>query len=174
MIDSHFVSTSFTPIVLISACGLITPSLYSRLGEILNRIRLFHHQKIEFLKNLHEHDTDEQQMLLDMLDSQIEQLTDKAKMIKKGLYCLLGAIAAFLFCSVLAGAAELHEWINMAAFGMGMIGVSLFLIGLAWAMRELSLSLTPLEEESHHLKVVTAHYLAKSRGAKKLKIAESA
>ena len=174
MIDSHLLSSSFTPIVLISACGLVTPSLYSRLGEILNRIRLFHHQKIELLKNLHEHELDEQQMLLDMIDSQIEQVTDKAKMIKKGLYCLLAAIAAFLVCSVLAGAAELHEWVSMAAFGMGMVGVTLFLVGLAWAMRELSLSLTPLEEESEHLKVVTAHYLAKSRMGRKLKIAESA
>lgn len=173
MINSHVLSSSFTPVVLISACGLITPSLYNRLGEILNRIRLVHHQKIELLKNLHEHELEEQQMLLDMLDLQIDQITDKAKMVRKGLVCLLAAIAAFLFCSVLAGAAEIHPWLSMAGFGMGLIGVSLFLIGLAWAMRELSLSLTPLEQESDHLRIVTAHYLAKSRG-RKLKVAESA
>ena len=174
MDNTHLLSSSFTPIVLISACGLITPSLYSRLGEILVRIRAIHHQKIELLKNLHEHELEEQQMLLDMLDAQIEQVTDKAQMIKKALYCLLSAIAAFLFCSVFAGAAELGEWISSAALAMGVIGVGLFLVGLAWAMRELSLSLSPLEQEGAHLKVVTAHYLAKSRNSKRFKIVESA
>ena len=109
-----------------------------------------------------------------MLDVQIEQVTDKAQMIKKALYCLLSAIAAFLFCSVFAGAAELGEWISSAALAMGVIGVGLFLVGLAWAMRELSLSLSPLEQEGAHLKVVTAHYLAKSRNSKRFKIVESA
>lgn len=160
--------------MLISACGLITPSLYSRLGEILARIRSIHHQKIELLKNLHDHDIDEQQMLLEILDSQIEQVTDKARMIKNGLYCLLAAIAAFLFCSVFAGAAELNEWLGTAALGLGILGIGLFLNGLRWAMREISLSLSPLEQENAHLKVVTAHYLAKSRSVKVMKFSKSA
>ena len=174
MNNDHLLSSAFAPIVLISACGLITPSLYSRLGEILARIRTFHHQKIDLLKTLHEHDFEEQQMLLAMLDAQIEQVTEKARMVKQGLHCFLAAIAAFLFCSVLAGAAELHPWISMAAFGTGILGICLFLMGLGWAMWELSLSLTPLEQESRHLKVVTAHYLAKSKESKRFKVAETA
>lgn len=170
---TQLLSTSFTPIVLISACGLITPSLYSRLGELLSRIRLVHHQKIELLKNLHEHEFDEQQMLMDMLDSQSEQITDKARMVKNGLNSLLTAIAAFLFCSVLTGAEELNDWIATAALGMWILGVLLFIVGLSWAMWELSLSLEPLEAEKQHLKVVTEIYLAKSRCARTRKVAES-
>ena len=173
-IAAQLLSSSFTPIVLISACGLITPSLYSRLGELLSRIRLVHHQKIELLKNLHDHEFNEQQMLIEMLDSQSEQITDKARMVKKSLNCLLTAIASFLFCSVLTGAEDLNEWIGAAALGMGILGVLLFVIGLWWAKRELSLSLEPLEAEKEHLKVVTAIYMAKSRGATSLKVAKSA
>lgn len=138
------------------------------------RIRSIHHQKIELLKNLHEHEIEEQEMLLDLLDSQIEQVTEKARIIKKGLYCLLAAIAAFLFCSVFAGAAELNDWLGTAALGMGIIGIGLFLGGLIWAMRELSLSLSPLEQENAHLNVVTAHYLAKSRSRTITKFSKSA
>ena len=165
---------SVTPAVLISACGLVTLALYSRLGVILARIRAFHQQKIELLEDLHEHEVIEQQMLLDMLNSQIVGVTVKARAIQKGLYCLLAAIAAFLFCSLFSAATVLHEWLGMVALGMGILGLSLFLVGLAWAMRELTLSLTPMEEETAYLEVLTAHHLAKSQGGKKLKVAESA
>ena len=116
----------------------------------------------------------EQQMLLGMLDSQIVGITVKARAIQKGLLCLLAAIAAFLLCSLFAGATVLHEWVGMVALGMGFLGLSLFLVGLGWAMRELTLSLSPLEEETAYLNVLTSHHLAKSQGGKRLKVAESA
>lgn len=174
MNTSHLLSVSVTPVVLISACALVTLALYSRLGTILARIRAFHQQKIELLVNLHKQDVVEQQMLLDMLDSQILEVTVKARVIQHGLYCLLAAIAAFLLCSLFAGATVLYEGVGMVALGMGVLGVSLFLVGLGWAMRELTLSLTPLEEESAYLEVLTAHHLAKSPSGKRLTIAESA
>jgi len=165
---------SVTPVVFISACGLVTLALYNARGAILAQIRAFHQQKIELLKNLHKHAVVEQEPLLDMLDSQIVEVTVKARMIQKGLYCLLAAIAAFLLCSLFAGATVLHEWVGMVALGMGFLGLSLFLIGLGWAMRELTLSLIPLEEESAYLEVLTAHHLAKSQDGKMLKVAKSA
>lgn len=156
-------SASISPVVLISACGLITLALYNRLGTILGRIRAFHQQKIELLKGFHEHDLDEQQMLLEMLDSQIDDVTHKARLIQKGLYCLLAAICSFLFCSPLAAAAVLQEWFGLAALGMNFLGISLFFFGIVWSMRELTLSLAPLEEESAYLELVTSRYLAKSQ-----------
>ena len=174
MDTSHLLSVSVTPVVLVSACGLVTLSLYNRLGIILARIRAFHQQKIELLENLHQHEVNEQQLLLDMLNSQIVGLTVKARAIQKGLYCMLAAIVVFLLCSLFSGASVLHEWIGMVALGMGFLGISLFLVGLGWAIRELTLSLTPLEEETAYLEVLTAHYMAKSQGGHKLKIADSA
>jgi hypothetical protein len=169
----HVLSASVAPVVLISACGLVTLSLYNRLGAILARIRAFHQQKIELL-TAHHHELVEQQMLLDMLDSQIVKVTTKGKAIQKGLYCLLAAIAALLLCSLFAGATVLCEWAGLVALGMGCLGLSLFLAGLGWALRELILSLTPLEEESAYLDVLTAHHLAKSQGGKRRKLADSA
>jgi hypothetical protein len=111
---------------------------------------------------------------MDMLDVQIVKVTVKARAIQKGLYCLLAAIAALLLCSLFAGATVLGEWAGIVALGTGFLGLSLFLVGLGWAMRELTLSLTPLEEESAYLAAVTAHYLAKSKSRNGLKLAESA
>jgi hypothetical protein len=174
MDTSHLLSVSVTPVVLISACGLVTLALYNRLGTILARIRAFHQQKIELLKNFHEHEVVEQQMLMDMLDSQIVGITMKARVIQKGLYCLLAAIAAFLLCCLCVGVTELHEWVGLVALAMFFLGLSLFLVGLGWAMWELKLSLSPLEEESTYLKTLAALYRAKSHGGNRLKVAESA
>jgi len=171
---SQLLSVSVTPVVLISACGLLTLALYNRLGAILARIRAFHLQKMQLLENLHELEVFEQQMLLDMLDSQIQKVTDKARVIQKALYCLLAAITAFLLCSLFAGATVLHSSAGMVALGMGVLGVSLFVAGLGWAMRELTLSLTPLEEENAYLEIVKAHKKAKSQGGNRLKVADSA
>lgn len=171
---AHVFSVSVIPVALVSACGLVTLALYSRLGTILARIRAFYQQKIELLKSLHEHEVVEQHLLMDMLDSQIVGVTEKAKLIQKGLYCLLAAMVAFLLCSLCAGATELHQWVGMVALGMGVLGMFLFLVGLGWAMWELRLSLTPLEEESAYLKALTALHLAKSQGGKRLRIAERA
>ncbi len=113
-------------------------------------------------------------MLLDLLDSQIVAVTVKARSIQKGLYFLLSAIGAFLFCSLFFGATVLHEWIGMLALGMGFLGLSLFLVGLGWAMRELTLSLTPLDEENTYLEVLTANHLAKSKGEARLMVAKRA
>lgn len=170
MDTSHLLSMSVTPVVLTSACALVTLALYNRLGAILARIRAFHQQKIELLRNLHENEY----MLVDLLDSQIVDVTVKARMIQKALYCLLTAIAAFLFCSLFSGATALHEWMGIVALALGFIGLCLFLLGIGWAMRELTLSLAPLEEETAFLEAFTAHHLAKSQGEKRLKVVERA
>jgi len=174
MDTSYMLSVSVSPVALISACGLITLALYNRLGAILARIRAFHQQKIELLDDLPEHDAGEAQMLLDLLDSQIAKVTGKAKAIQKGLYCLLSAVLAFLLCSLFAAAAVINEWAGVLAVVMHVLGLSLFLLGIVWAIGELTHSLTPLEEESSYLEVLTAHRLATSPSGKRFRMVRSA
>lgn len=165
---SHLLSASVTPVVLISACGLITLALYNRLGIILARLRAFHQQKLELLKGADERESDESQTLLDMVDSQIEKVTLKARVIQKSLYCLLAAVSAFLLCSLFAAIAILNERFSTAAVGMHFVGLLLFLAGISWAVRELTLSITPVDEENAYLETVTANHLARLHGKPKL------
>ena len=157
----RLLSISVTPVVLISACGLVLLALYNRLGAILVRIRAFHQQKIELLENAD--NGDDQVMLLKMLDSQISKVTFKAKTIQNGLYCLLSAILAFLICSLLGATTVLHKSLGVVALGMHVVGLCLFLAGIGLAIRELTLSLVPLEEENAFLEVLTIQHLARSR-----------
>lgn len=152
----HLLSISVTPVVLISACGLILLALYNRLNAILVRVRAFHQQKMTLLEEVGKSGAEERQSLLDMIDSQILKVTAKAKAIQKGLFCLLSAVVAFLLCALLAPAVLLHERIGIAAFAMHALGILLFLTGAGWAIRELSISLIPLEEESAYLEILTS------------------
>jgi len=173
---SHLLSASVTPVVLVSACGLITLALYNRLAAILSRLRAFHQQKIELLKDVDEHGLHESRTLLEMVDSQIEKVTYKARIIQKSLYCLLSAVMAFLSCSLLAAAAVLNSHFSAVALGMHFVGLLLFLAEIGWAIRELALSITPLDEENAYLETVSANHLAKCRSGKSqpYRIAESA
>src|SRR5262249_12079849 len=135
-------------------------------------LRAFHQQKIELLKDLE--GGGEQPSLLDLIDSQIRKVTGKARAVQKGLYCLLGAVLAFLLCSLLAGAAVLHESLGWAALAMHVLGISLFCAGIGWAIRELTRSLTPLEGESAYLEAWTGKRLARSQDIPKPKMARTA
>jgi hypothetical protein len=170
----HLLSVSVTPVVLISACGLVTLALYNRLGAIHARIRGFHQQKIVLLKEAKTGECAERRQMMDMLDSQIDKVTIKAKVIQNSLYCLLSAILAFLFCSLLTAATELRASIGMVALGMHVVGVILFIAGIGWAIRELTMSLTPLEEESACLEVLTTHYKARPGSRKTFRVAKRA
>ena len=167
----RLLSVSVTPVVLISACGLVILALYNRLGTILARIRAFYQQKIEMVTSLDQAKGTAHEFLLEMLDSQIAKVTAKAKAIQKGLYCLLAAILAFLICSLLGAATVFHESVGMIALGMHVLGLLLFFAGICWAIWELRLSLTPLDEERAYLEIWTAHQVAMSKRHQQIKIA---
>lgn len=170
----HSLSASVTPVVLISACGLVTLALYNRLNAVVARIRSFHQQKIELLENLHTHEPSDSQLLLELIDSQIGKVTVKAKAIQKGLYCLLAAVLAFLLCSLFEAASVWHESLGVVALGIHVLGLCLFFVGVGWAMRELTLSLTPLEEESAYLETLTNRRLAKTLNVQEITTAKAA
>lgn len=171
---SRLLSASTTPVVFISACGLVTLALYNRLGNVTARIRAFHGQKSDLLNSFSKHDSDDTTMRLEMLDSQIKAVTTKAKVIQRGLICLLTAMGMYLCCSLLAGAIVLHEIIGLAALGTEVLGTLLFLTGLGWAVREMLLSIVPLEEESAYLESLTARRLMMAKAEPDLTVTEQA
>lgn len=171
---SRLLAASVSPVVLISACGLITLALYNRLGAILARLRTFHRQKMELLAAFDRCETDEAPALLDELDSQIVQVTAKARAVRRSLYCLLSAVTAFLLCSIFAAAAVVYDPFAAPALATYFVGLLLFLAGIGWAIRELSLSITPINEESVYLETLVAAHLAKPADGRRKKSVSAA
>jgi hypothetical protein len=57
---------------------------------------------------------------------------------------------------------------------MHVLGLCLFLAGIGWAIRELTLSLMPLEEENTFLETLTARHLARLQSPSRIKTAKVA
>jgi hypothetical protein len=155
---------SITPVLMITACGLTTPSVYQRLKQVLARIHSFHHQKLALLTKADDDEDEEIDMLLKMLDGQIARVSERAKVIRCGLYCLMSAIAAFSFALLLGEVSTFNDRIALMALAMGAIGISLFLLAIRMALPELRNNLPPLEEEIAYLEIVKTHRLAKAYG----------
>lgn len=148
MQTSQLLTASTTPVVLVSACGLLLLALYNRLAAILARVRALHAQQFELLRSADSHRPEDLRELAGILDSQVRSVTGKARMVQRGLSCLLLAAAAFLCCSMLSAAAILHPWLGPLVLVIELSGIALFLLGIAAALWELSVSVTPIEELS--------------------------
>jgi hypothetical protein len=146
-------------------------ALYNRLSAILGRVRVFFSQKIELLENRGSRSMVDRQLLLTMIDSQIIKVTAKARMIQKGLFCLIGACLAFLSCSFLAAVSMINESFGIAALIAHGSGLLLFASGLVWSLRELVHSISPLEEEGAYLASLTEQHESADAD---LKIADAA
>jgi hypothetical protein len=174
MNTNHALLSTATPVALISACGLIILALYNRLSAIHARIRIFHQQKIDLLASPVNDNSESAQTLLDMIDSQIVEVTVKARAIQKGLYCQLGAVLVFLLCSSLITISAFFEQIPLVAIGLQAVGLLLFACGIGFAIQELSLSLTPLEEESAYLKTLASHHQQNKKSEPKIRVTKAA
>jgi hypothetical protein len=144
-------AVSTTPVVLVSAGGLLMLALYNRLGMILARLRAFHQQKLVLLDGLTVANLDDRRQQLAMLDQQVARVTKKARVIQSGLFFLLTATGCFLLCALLAVAATSTPHLEQLAVSVHVIGLFLFFAGILRAGRELTMSLTPLEEETRYL-----------------------
>lgn len=157
---AQVVSASVMPVVLISACGLITLALYNRLATILARLRTCHQQQIDLLKQFDREASDGIKSQIELVNAQSAKVTKKAKFIQKGLFCLLLSIVSFLGCSILSAASVLNEHFVVAAVIAHVGGLVLFIVGIGWAIRELSMSISPLDEVSSYLDAeVSSHLL---------------
>jgi hypothetical protein len=155
---SRLLAASVTPVVLISACGLITLALYNRLATILARLRSYHQLQIDLLREIDDANESAKSQF-DALRSQVGQITRKARMVQRGLFCLLSSVIAFLGCSIFAAASEWIEYFGTAAIVMHLLGLLLFVTGIGWAMRELLISISPLDEEHAFIETAVANHI---------------
>jgi hypothetical protein len=151
MESTRVLAASVTPVVLISAGGLITLALYNRLAAILIRLRACHQQYAELLGERGDGTEVRRSERLAVASSQIGKITHKAKVVRRSLYCLLASIVAFLGCSLFAAASVLDSRFGAMAVAAYVLGLLSFGSGIGWAIRELALSIAPLDEMNAYL-----------------------
>jgi hypothetical protein len=147
---AHVISQLLAPVVLISACGLISLALYNRLAAIVGRLRQFHHERIQQLAHLEKAGTSEQvvmQARITELQTQSDQVLRRARLVRNAVMALLACIASMLLCSLAIGLSMSFRVMDTAALVLFVLGLLLMLFGIGLALWELADALKQVEYE---------------------------
>ena len=90
------------PAVMINACGLLLLATSSKYSSVLNRIRMLNDEKRKLFKKAGEKHFEETQRL-ESLARQLGHLMQRAELVRNSVMCYTGAIALFIFTSLLIG-----------------------------------------------------------------------
>lgn len=158
---SQIISISVVPVVIISACGLLCLAFYNRLAMVVSRLRSLQRERLELFRELSSHPqklapahAKEGKKTLKILAEQTEVVLHRARMLRSGLLCFLGAIAALIITSLLLGLGTVVLVFGHAVIFFFVFGLLLMLYGISFMFREMLESLKPIERESLY---VTEH-----------------
>src|SRR3712207_4655566 len=90
-----------TPAVLISACGALILSTSTRLGRVVDRVRLLIDRFEEMSQSGDEVQLFEERRAV--IFDQLDRLTDRARLLQRGMTVFYLALAAFVLTSVAIG-----------------------------------------------------------------------
>lgn len=154
---SKVISAGTGPIIVISACGLLCLAFYSRLSGLVARLRLFHRERLKEQEELGRQRASAQpdpvsvtmhQEMLEALEAQTSYIMDRAHLIRRSLSCFLLTIACLSICSLVLGLSMLWSRLIIASVVFFIVGMTLLVIGVIFAMIELYRALQPVELES--------------------------
>ena len=143
------------PVVLISACALMCLALYNRLAVIVARVRAFNKERLDERARIEKTGDVKTAKHLEeriaLLDSQVNQLLTRARLVRGALAFLMSAILCMLLCSAslaLSGAAEAAVAAAVAFFSIGILSA---MCGVVSALRELARAIDPVAVEHSSL-----------------------
>ena len=153
---SMIVSASLAPVVVISACALMTLAFYNRLASIVARLRGFQRERLAEQEQVHRleraHPPDEESIrrrrVLENLGEQTKRTLRRAKLIRFTLLCLLGTIGLLVVSSILNGMSVVWPEAHLGAAILFISGMGLLLVGIACAIAELFSVLEVVELET--------------------------
>lgn len=111
-----------TPAVLISACGALIFSTSTRLGRVIDRVRVLSERFQEMMANPGKDEMFDERRLL--IFTQLDRQTSRARLIQRAMtafYTALGMFVASMVAIAIASAAV--RSLTWVAVGLGMIGV---------------------------------------------------
>ena len=164
---SKIISAGVGPIIVISACGLVCLALYNRMAAVVSRLRGFHRER------LHEHDVMRRarsaappdddalvrgQEMLGMLDVQIRRVTQRARLLRRALICLLLTVGCEAACSLCLGLSIPLPPLVYPAVGLFVAGMVSLIAGVGFALAEVSRALEPVDLESRFVRDMVERY----------------
>jgi hypothetical protein len=151
------VSASVAPVVVISACGLLSLAFYNRLAAIIARVRGFQRERLHAQEEIHrlsrQNPSDVESLewrrrFLDNLAEQTDRTIRRARLVRMTLLCLLGTIGLLVLSSLFNGLTVLWPHAQFGAAILYLSGMALLLVAICFAIAELLAALDVVESET--------------------------
>jgi len=144
-------SMSVVPVVIISACGLLSLAFYGRLAAVVSRLRGFQREMLKEQEKLASAGGTDQSGLIEVLRTQTQQVTRRARLIRLALLFFLIAVALLIVCSLTLAASWFVPSAAFLAALFFVLGLLSMLGGIIAAMLELRGALQPVELETKYV-----------------------
>jgi hypothetical protein len=141
------ISVSVVPVVIISACGLLSLAFYGRLAALVARLRIFQREMLREQEKWAKEGPGDRQQLLEVLRTQTLQITERARLIRRALQFFLTAVAILIVCSLTLVTSWFFPPAAVLAAMFFVAGLLSMLGGVISAMLELRESLEQVELE---------------------------
>jgi hypothetical protein len=134
-----------TPAVLISACGSMILSTSSRLGRVVDRVRMLS-DRFESMPNQKGDSSKERQTLI---FQQLDKLTSRARILQRCMVTFYLSLGMFVATSVAIGIVPFsgNPRYNMIPVGLGILGACFLFYGSVLLILEARLALSTIHAE---------------------------
>jgi len=154
-----------TPAVLISACGALIFSTSTRLGRVIDRVRLLSERFQEIAAHPEKDEMFEERRAL--IFSQLDRQTSRARLIQRAMAAYYTALGVFVGSTVaiaiVSAAARNFTWIAVV---LGLLGSMFMLYGSVLLIVESRMALGAIMSEMDFLWKVSTKYAGKELAAK--------
>lgn len=143
----NIISVSVVPVVIISACGLLSLAFYGRLAALVARLRTFQREMLRAQERWAKEGLEDHQLLLEVLRKQTLRVTARARLIRLALLFFLSAVLLLIVCSLTLVLSWFFHPMTVVAAAFFVLGLLSMLGGVISAILELHQSLEQVEFE---------------------------
>jgi hypothetical protein len=149
-----------TPAVLISACGALIFSTSSRLGRVVDRVRLLSAKFEELARSPEKDDMFEERRVL--IFQQLDRQTSRARLIQRAMTAYYSALGIYTFATVtIAVTSAVARSLTWVAVGLGLTGAMFMLYGSILLIVESRMALGAIMSEMDFVWKVSTKYAGK-------------
>lgn len=154
------IATAAVPVVMISACSLLSLAFYNRIASIVSRLRSLQRECIEHQEKLHLQRqasapdpvlARRTEQLISMQRVQTRSVLRRARFLQRALLCVLGGIAIFVLSCLsleLYASEGSSQPLGILSAIIFLIACLLVLAGVCFALAEMACALQPIAQES--------------------------
>lgn len=145
----QIIQALLTPVLMISACGLLVLTIQNRYGRLNDRLRGLTREKMKLLSEK----TDSAKSHISTIEQQIPELLKRNKFLRNALVAIFSAVTLFILVIFFIALAILYDvpftaHLSLAAFLFGLIAI---FCSMSYVLAELYISHKAVTHETENL-----------------------